>query len=109
MLQRHDAIDSCRRAVAQAPKSSVARNNLALAYVARGDFAHARVEFQHAGESSIAEYNIGIAYLSAHKYREALEAFQTVLKLDPSSLAAAQRARQARASALAEDNDRDRE
>jgi len=109
MLQRHDAIDSCRRAVAQTPKSSLARNNLALAYVASGDFAHARAQFQYAGESSIAEYNIGIAYLSTHKYREALDAFQTVLKLDPSSLAAAQRASQARASALAENNDRDRQ
>ena len=52
---------------------------------------------------------VGIAYLATHKYHEALEAFHAALTLDPSSLAAAQRARQARASALAEDEERDRE
>jgi tetratricopeptide (TPR) repeat protein len=107
MLQRHDAIDFCRRAVARAPESSLARNNLALAYVSRGDFAHARAEFQHAGDS-VGEYNLGIAYLATHKYREALDAFHAALRLDPTSVAAAQRAQQARAS-LAEEGARDRQ
>ena len=108
MLRQHDALDACQRAVARAPESPIARNNLALAYAARGDFANARAEFQHARDS-VAEYNLGIAYLATHKYHEALEAFHTALKLDPSSVAAAQRARQARASALAEEHDRDRQ
>ena len=108
MLRQHDALDVCRRAVFYAPKSPIARNNLALAYAARGDFASARAEFRHA-EDSVAEYNLGIAYLAAHKYHEALEAFHTALKLDPSSVAAAQRAQQARASALAEESDRVRQ
>jgi len=105
MLQRHDAIDFCRRAVDHAPESSIARNNLALAYAARGDFANARAEFHHAADSD-AEYNLGITYLATHKYREALDAFHAVLKLDPSSVAAAQRAQQARAS-LGEEGNRD--
>jgi tetratricopeptide (TPR) repeat protein len=108
MLQQRDALDVCQRAVARAPESAIARNNLALAYAARGDFANARAEFQHSSDS-VAEYNLGIAYLATHKYAEALEAFHAALKLDPSSLAAAQRARQARAFALAEDDDRDRQ
>jgi tetratricopeptide (TPR) repeat protein len=106
MMQQRDALDVCQRAVAHAPESAIARNNLALAYAARGDFANARAEFQHSADS-VAEYNLGIAYLATHKYPEALEAFHAALRLDPLSLEAAQRARQARASALAEDDDRD--
>jgi tetratricopeptide (TPR) repeat protein len=108
MLQRHDALDTCRRAVVRTPESSIARNNLALAYVARGDFAHARAEFEHAS-GSVAEYNLGIAFLATHKYRDAVEAFDASLKLDPSSVAAAQRAQQARASVVAEEETRDRQ
>jgi len=106
MLGQQDAVDACRRAVALAPESPVARNNLALAYAARGDFVNARVEFQHARDS-VAEYNLGIAYLATRNYAEALAAFHAALRLDPLSTAAAQRARQARASALAEDDARD--
>ena len=108
MMRQHDALDVCQRSVAHAPESAIARNNLALAYAARGDFANARAEFQHAADS-VAEYNLGIAYLATHQYREALEAFHASLRFDPLSLAAAQRARQARASVLAEDDDRDRQ
>ncbi len=107
MLRRHDAVDTCRRAVAYAPQSSLARNNLALAYVARGDFAKAHAEFQHASDS-VAEYNLGIAFLATRNYRDALQAFDAALQLDPSSVAAAQRAQQAR-TFLAEQDDRDRE
>jgi tetratricopeptide (TPR) repeat protein len=107
MLQRHDALDFCRRAVARAPQSAVARNNLALAYVARGDFEHARAEFQHASDST-AEYNLGIAYLSTRKYQEALDAFHAALKIDPTLVAAAERAQHARA-ALTEEGHRDRQ
>jgi Flp pilus assembly protein TadD len=108
MLGQRDALDRCRRAVALAPASTVARNNLALAYAARGDFASARDEFQHA-RNSVAEYNLGIAYLATRNYHQALTAFHAALNLDPTSTAAAQRAQQARASALAEDDARNHE
>ena len=103
--QRH-VVDVAHDAVALVPESPVARNNLALAYAARGDFASARLEFERA-KNSLAQYNLGIVYLATRQYAEAVVAFDLALTLNPSSTVAAQRARQARASALAEVDDRD--
>jgi Tfp pilus assembly protein PilF len=106
MMGQRDAFDVCRRAVALVPDSPVAHNNLALAYAARSDFASARIEFEHA-KNSLAEYNLGIVYLATHRYAEAVVAFDAALDRNPLSTLAAQRARQARTSAGAQDDGRD--
>jgi tetratricopeptide (TPR) repeat protein len=107
MMGERDAVDVCGRAVATAPESSVARNNLGLAFAARGDFSSASAEFERA-TVALAPYNLGIVYLASHKYAEAVVAFDAALTLNPSSTLAAERARQARTSAVAQDGPRDR-
>jgi len=102
MLQEPDAVASCRAAVAAEPRSSVTRNNLALAYAASGDLKQAREEFGHRGVAS-ERYNAGMVYMSFREYRKAVTEFGSALQMNPQSTLAAERARQARIAADAVD------
>ncbi len=96
MTRQPDTVDVCQRAVAAAPESTVAKNNLALAYAAAGDLPQSQVWFRRAGDAAVAHYNYGIVLMATRDYREALQAFQAALEADPRFTLAARRARQAR-------------
>ena len=106
MTSEATALATCERAVAAAPDSTVAQNNLALAHTAAGELEMAKKWFRRAGDPSVADYNYGIAMMATRAYKEAAAAFQEALRADPHFTLAAQRAQQARA-ALAEDDTRD--
>src|SRR4030095_8312777 len=82
MMQEPDAIASCRVAVAAEPRSSVARNNLGLAYAAAGAMTQAHEEFRHRGVAS-ERYNVGMVYMSLREYRKAVTEFGSALQLNP--------------------------
>jgi Tfp pilus assembly protein PilF len=100
------AIETCQRAVAAAPGTTAAQNNLALAYTAAGERDIAKKWFRRANEQpSIAAYNYGIAMMAARSYKEASSAFHEALQADPHFTLAAHRANQAR-NAMAKDQNR---
>ena len=103
MTRQPYAIGICERAVAAAPDSTIASNNMALAHAATGDLDAARTWFRHAKTTAAADYNYGIVMMSERKYRDAQEAFRLALLADPDSTLAAVRARQARLAADAEE------
>jgi Flp pilus assembly protein TadD len=103
MLGDADAVALCRRAVDANPESLATRNNLALAYAAVGDLAAAQREFQASGTPAAARYNAGILYMAERDYSRAAGAFDEAFRLDARSDQAAERARQARSSALGEE------
>ena len=107
MTRQPYAIAMCDRAVAAAPESAVARNNMALAHAASGDLDGARTWFRRATNTATADYNYGILMMSARKYRDAQEAFRSALLAEPDSSLAAARARQARLAAETEEYNRD--
>ena len=107
MTRQPYAITTCERAVSAAPHSAVVRNNMALAHAASGDFDGARTWFRRATDTATADYNYGIIMMSERKYRDAQEAFRQALLADPDSTLAAQRVRQARLAAEAEEHNRD--
>jgi tetratricopeptide (TPR) repeat protein len=96
MLTRADAIAQCRRALAAAPGSRVARNNLGLAYASAGDLVNARELFDAQVARAYAHYNIGIVYMGTGQYAKALASFIAAMQLDPQFEQAAERAAQAR-------------
>jgi tetratricopeptide (TPR) repeat protein len=95
------AIERCRSAVAAAPQSATARNNLGLAYAAAGDFAAASREFQISGDAAAERYNMGVALLATGHYDDAASAFDAASVLRPWLTIARDRARQSRALATA--------
>src|SRR5262245_42766985 len=101
------AVTMCDRAVAAAPDSAIARNNMALAHAASGDLDGARTWFRRATNTATADYNYGIVMMSERKYRDAQEAFRQALLAEPDSTLAAARARQAQLAADAEEQSRD--
>jgi Tfp pilus assembly protein PilF len=107
MTRQPYAIAMCERAIAAAPDSAIARNNMALAHAASGDLDGARSWFRRATNPATADYNYGILMMSARKYRDAQEAFRSALLADPDSTLAAARARQARLAADTEEYKRD--
>lgn len=107
MSRQYSAIEACERAVAAAPDSPTAKNNLALAHAAAGQREMARTWFRRAGDPARASYNYGIAMMATRAYAEAAEAFREALQADPHFTLAAARARQARLAAQAEDDTRD--
>jgi tetratricopeptide (TPR) repeat protein len=107
MTRQPYAIATCDRAVSAAPDSAVIRNNMALAHAASGDLDGARSWFRRATNTATADYNYGIIMMSERKYRDAQEAFGQALLADPDSTLAAQRVRQARLAAEAEEHNRD--
>ena len=107
MTRQPYAIAMCERAVAAAPDTAIARNNMALAHAASGDLDAARSWFRRATDTATADYNYGILMMSARKYRDAQEAFRSALLAVPDSTLAAARARQARLAADTEEYKRD--
>jgi tetratricopeptide (TPR) repeat protein len=107
MTRQPYAIAMCERAVAAAPDSVTARNNMALAHAASGDLDGAKTWFRRATDTATADYNYGIVMMSERKYRDAQEAFRSALLADPDSTLAAARARQARLAADAEEHKSD--
>lgn len=105
LLEQPDAVDACRRAVAAAPQSSVARNNLGLAYAAAGDLAKAREEFTRVGHAA-ADYNMGILHMAMRDYRAAARQFASALQANPYSMRIARRSLQARVAADAQEGTR---
>lgn len=103
MTREFDAVATCNRAVAAAPDSNAARNNLALAYAAANDMTTAEKWFKRAGDTATAKYNFGIAMMARREYDEAEQAFHAALLADPEFTLAASRARQARVAAQAEE------
>jgi tetratricopeptide (TPR) repeat protein len=91
------AVDTCRRAVAMAPDSRDARNNLALAHAAAGDFMLARQELEVSTDAAAVQYNVGIFYMADRQYAKAIDAFDEAVRLKPHFERAEARARQARA------------
>jgi Tfp pilus assembly protein PilF len=107
MTRQPYAITTCERAVAAAPDSASANNNMALAHAASGDLDGARTWFRRATNTATADYNYGIIMMSERKYRDAQEAFRSALLADPDSTLAAVRARQAGLAADAEEHTSD--
>lgn len=107
MTRQPYAITTCERAVAAAPDSAIASNNMALAHAASGDLDGARNWFRRATNTATADYNYGIIMMSERKYRDAQAAFRSALLADPDSTLAAARARQARLAANAEEHNSD--
>ena len=79
--------------------SSGARNNLALAYAAAGDFPRARQELELSTGAALAQYNVGILYLADRQFDKAIAAFNAAARLKPHFERAEARALQARAIA----------
>jgi tetratricopeptide (TPR) repeat protein len=102
MMQEPDAVPTCRRAVAAAPKSTGTRNNLALALAAAGDLDGAREQFTKFGRTAAAEYNIGILQMAIRDYRGAARQFALAVQANPQFTRAAERAQQARIAAEAQ-------
>jgi tetratricopeptide (TPR) repeat protein len=102
MMQEPDAVSACQRAVAASPKSSVARNNLALAFAAAGDIESARQQFAKASGPAAATYNLGILYMALRDYPKAAGQFADAFRADPQFTRAAARAGQARRAAEAQ-------
>jgi tetratricopeptide (TPR) repeat protein len=102
MTNRRDAVAVCRRALAAAPGSQKVRNNLGLAYAARGELDKAREQFGSPRDAQAGPYNMGIVYLSQRQFKAAKESFEAAVRLNPAFVLAADRARQARLAAANE-------
>lgn len=89
------AVATCERALAAAPDSRIAQNNLGLAYAAAADYSRAFLEYAAAGDRAEALYNMGITYLARRQYGKAIESFTAALRLKPLLPQAAERLRQA--------------
>jgi tetratricopeptide (TPR) repeat protein len=96
VMQRVEAVGVCERAVEADPTSRIGRNNLGLAYAARGDLVKARTEFAQAGPTA-SYYNMGMVHMGQGHYREAAADFQRASRENPHLTLAAARARQSRA------------
>lgn len=96
MRAERDAVAACERALAAAPDSVDAHNNLALAYAAGDEYDSARTQFSAAQDAAASHYNMGIVFMARRNYAMALEEFTRALRLNPALVQAADRARQAR-------------
>lgn len=106
VTRQEGAVATCERAVALAPQSKGARNNLALAYAAAGSFERARKELERSSDAAVAQYNVGILYLADRQFPKAIAAFDAALQLNPRFDLALARAQQARAADRIEDEGR---
>jgi tetratricopeptide (TPR) repeat protein len=100
MLGERDAVEPCSRAATLEP-STMARNNLGLAYAVHGDLVHARASFAAASGEVAADYNMAITHLARGEYRQASDLLSSVLRAQPAFPGAAVRERQARAELIA--------
>jgi len=94
MLGRRVAVAACRIALSASPASSVAHNNLALAYAVAGDFTRAYREFLVAGDLAKAQYNMGIMYMASRQPERAAEAFRSARQTNPEFALAGERLKQ---------------
>jgi tetratricopeptide (TPR) repeat protein len=81
---RRTAVTSCTRALAAAPGSAVAQNNLALAFAVAGDLDQAREHFAAAGGDTAAAYNMGIIFMAKRQYEDAATEFRAAWQASPS-------------------------
>jgi tetratricopeptide (TPR) repeat protein len=93
------AFDRCRAALRLQPDLKSARNNLALAYAATGDWAAASREFAWSAAPAAVRYNMGVALMATRRYGEAARAFDEAVALEPALTQARARAKQARSLA----------
>ena len=100
LTRQHTAVTMCEQAVAASGEQRTPRNNLALAYAARGDLVGAKQWFRRANDPATANYNYGIVLMSLRAYMPAAMAFEAALKADPEFTLAAARAQQAWAAVL---------
>jgi Flp pilus assembly protein TadD len=100
------AIRRCDEAIRMNEAFAPARNNLALAYAAQGEFQQAWKHFVRASGEAVAHYNVGIVHLADKQYDAAVREFQAAYRIDPSFDAAHRRARQARVLAHGQLGDR---
>lgn len=78
------------------PADSGAKENLAAIHIIQGDFEEAvdyllEVVNSNPGDDMILEnayYNLGVAYLRLKKYKDALEAFEAAIEIEPWDMAA---------------------
>jgi Flp pilus assembly protein TadD len=96
----NEAVRLCAQATSAAPDFDPARNNLALAYIALGNYA-AATQVLEEGRDAVAEYNLGVLRLATGEYQLAAQAFDRAAVLQPSMNLARARAVQARRAAEA--------
>lgn len=99
LLQGHtlQAIERCNRALDKDPGLTAARNNLALAYAAAGDFVASAREFAAGNiDEGSANYNMGVALMAIRNYDGASGAFERAVTLRPTFTEARLRAQTAR-------------
>jgi Flp pilus assembly protein TadD len=89
------AIAACEQAVALEPSLIVARNNLALAHAANGNFARAEGILRANGTEPAGDYNVGMVNLARGRYQSAVSAFTAAQVARPAWRLAAARRRQA--------------
>ena len=98
------AVDACQSSLKLNPMLAAARNNLGLAYAARGDLDATRGAFERVGDPATALYNLGIVYMARREYADAVTAFAAAQRARPSFRMATTRAAQAGKLALAGDD-----
>lgn len=83
----HDDITLYKKLVVDSPSSSLARNNLGVAYLEANRLSDALKEFQIAAESDpknrFAVFNLGDTYLALNKPDEAVFYLRKALEIDP--------------------------
>jgi len=84
----------CREAAAAAPESATARNNLALALAAGGDFDGAFAAFATGSPAALAAYNEGVVLVAAGQVDKARNAFARARVADPAFFPALSRLKQ---------------
>jgi tetratricopeptide (TPR) repeat protein len=95
------AVEACEGALKLNPELAAARNNLGLAFAARGDLDATRTTFEHVGDRATALYNLGIVHMARREYSDAVSAFAAAQRARPSFRMATTRAEQAGKLALA--------
>ncbi len=97
--KHQQAIDLCATALTMTPELSAARNNLALAYAASGDFDRASSEFSQSNTAGAASFNMGVAFLATGRFADAATAFERSAQQRPAFGEARRRATAARVRA----------
>jgi Flp pilus assembly protein TadD len=98
------AVTACEAALKLNPGLAAARNNLGLAFAARGDLNASRGAFERVGDRATALYNLGIVHMARREYSDAVTAFAAAQQARPLFRMATTRAEQAGKLALAGDD-----
>lgn len=78
-----EAVRHGEEAVRLAPASSVAHNNLGIAYGMQGLFEKAYSEFRQAGDEAVARNNLGLVLLKMDRIGEAMREFRLAARSKP--------------------------